>query len=120
MNWITKKLTFLSQKIKNVIRKRPSKEEIENSEWTACCKGPILKKELEENMWVCPYCNKHHRINCRQRFDIFFGKNNYQILETPIPADDPLNWVDTKSYKERLRSRKSKEGNSSLHKKINT
>ena len=91
MNWITKKLTFLSQKIKNVIRKRPSKEEIENSEWTACCKGPILKKELEENMWVCPYCNKHHRINCRQRFDIFFGKNNYQILETPIPADDPLN-----------------------------
>ena len=33
----------------------------------------------------------------------FFGKNNYQILETPIPADDPLNWVDTKSYKERLK-----------------
>ena len=48
MNWITKKLTFLSQKIKNVIKKRPSKEEIENSEWTACCKGPILKKELED------------------------------------------------------------------------
>ena len=108
MNWITKKLTFLSQKIKNVIRKSPSKEEIENSEWTACCKGPILKKELEENMWVCPYCNKHHRINCRQRFDIFFGKNNYQILETPIPADDPLNWVDTKSYKERLKIARKK------------
>jgi acetyl-CoA carboxylase carboxyl transferase subunit beta len=108
MNWITKKLTFLSEKIKKVIKRRPTREEIENSEWTSCCKGPVLKKELEDNMWICPYCDKHHRIDCRQRFDIFFGKNNYKILETPIPADDPLNWVDTKSYKDRLKLARKK------------
>ena len=47
MNWITKKLLHLSQKIKTVIKKRPTNEEIENSDWASCCKGPILKKELE-------------------------------------------------------------------------
>ena len=55
MNWITKKLFHLSQKIKTAIKKRPTKEEIENSDWTSCCKGPILKKELEENLMGLPF-----------------------------------------------------------------
>ncbi|MDB4279871.1 acetyl-CoA carboxylase carboxyl transferase subunit beta [bacterium] len=110
MNWITKKLSHLSQKIKTAIKQRPTKDEIENSDWTSCCKGPFLKKELEENLWVCPSCNKHHRINCKQRFDIVFGKNNYEILKTPIPQDDPLNWKDSKSYKGRLKEARKKTG----------
>ena len=107
MNWLTKAIKF-GEKIKKVFRKRPSKEEIENSDWTSCCKGPVLKKDLEENLWVCNSCGKHHRISCRQRFDIFFGKNQYQILESPIPSEDPLNWVDTKSYKDRLKVARKK------------
>ncbi len=107
MNWLTKAINF-SEKIKKVFKKRPSKEELENSDWTSCCKGPILKKDLEENLWVCRACGKHHRIGCRQRFDIFFGKNAYQILETPQPMDDPLNWKDTKTYKERLKEARIK------------
>ena len=107
MNWLTKAINF-GERIKKVFKKRPSKEEIENSDWTSCCKGPILKKDLEENLWVCNACGKHHRISCRQRFDIFFGKNSYQILETPNPAEDPLEWVDTKSYKDRLKTARKK------------
>ncbi len=107
MNWLTKAINF-SEKIKKVFKKRPSKEEIEKSDWTSCCKGPILKKDLEENFWVCNSCGKHHRINCRQRFDIFFGKNAYKILETPNPAEDPLEWIDTKSYKDRLKTARKK------------
>ena len=107
MNWLTKAIN-LKDKIKRVLRKRSSKEDIENSNWTSCCKGPILKKDLEDNLWVCNSCGKHHRISCRQRFDILFGKNLYQILDTPIPTEDPLNWVDTKSYKDRLKLAKKK------------
>ena len=107
MNWLTKAINF-GEKIKKVLKKRPSKEEIENSDWTSCCKGPILKKELEENLWVCNSCGKHHRINCRQRFDILFGKNSYQILDTPNPTEDPLEWIDTKSYKDRLKVARKK------------
>ena len=109
MNWLKKTIGF-GEKIKKILKKRPSKEEIESSEWTSCCKGPVLKKELEENLFVCSSCGKHHRISCRQRFDIFFGKNRYEILETPLPIEDPLNWKDTKSYKDRLKEARKKTG----------
>mgnify|MGYP003324501152 CR=1 FL=1 len=109
MNWITK-IIKAGEKIKTAIHKRASKEDIANSDWTSCCKGPILKKDLEENLWVCPDCNKHHRINPRQRFDILFGKNNYEVFKTPIPKDDPLNWTDSRTYKERLKSARKKTG----------
>ena len=107
MNWLTKAKNF-GERIKKVLKKRPSKEDIENSDWTSCCKGPILKKDLEDNLWVCSSCGKHHRISCRQRFDIFFGKNKYEILDTPQPSEDPLNWKDTKSYKVRLEQARKK------------
>jgi len=109
MNWIKKTLRF-GEKIKKIIRERASKDEIANSDWTSCCKGPILKKDLEDNLMVCPSCNKHHRINPRSRFDIVFGKNNYDVLETPIPQDDPLKWNDSKPYTERLNSARKKTG----------
>ena len=102
MNWIKKTLK-LSGKIKKLLKVRPTKQDVESSDWTSCCKGPILKKDLEDKLWVCKSCGKHHRISCRQRFDIFFGKNNYEVLNTPIPLDDPLEWKDSKTYKERLR-----------------
>ena len=109
MNWIKKTLRF-GEKIKTIIKERATKTEIANSDWTSCCKGPILKKDLEENLWVCPSCNKHHRISPRQRFDIIFGKNNYEVLKTPIPQDDPLNFSDSKSYKDRLKVARKKTG----------
>ena len=109
MNWIKKTLRF-GEKIKRIIKQRPSKDEIANSDWTSCCKGPILKKDLEDNLMVCPSCNKHHRINPRQRFDIIFGKNNYEVLTTPIPQDDPLKWNDSKPYTERLKAARKKTG----------
>ena len=109
MNWIKKTLRF-GEKIKTIIKTRATKNEIANSDWTSCCKGPILKKDLEENLWVCPSCNKHHRINPRQRFDIIFGKNNYEVLKTPIPKDDPLNFFDSKSYVDRLKVARKKTG----------
>ena len=109
MNWITK-IIKAGEKIKSAIHRRATKEDIANSDWTSCCRGPILKKDLEKNLWVCPDCNKHHRINPRLRFDILFGKNNYEIFKTPIPKDDPLNWIDSKPYKDRLKSARKKTG----------
>ena len=108
MNWINK-IKKLGESIKkNINKKFPTKAERDSSAWTSCCKGPILKKELEENLFVCPNCNKHHRISPLQRFGIIFGKDKFEILKTPVPVDDPLNWVDTKSYKDRLKDARKK------------
>jgi acetyl-CoA carboxylase carboxyl transferase subunit beta len=109
VNWITK-IIKAGEKIKTAFHERASKEDIAKSDWTSCCRGPILKKDLEQNLWVCPDCNKHHRIKPSQRFDILFGKNNYEVFKTPIPKDDPLNWTDSKSYKDRLKSARKKTG----------
>ena len=111
MNWITK-IIKAGEKIKSALHKRATKDDIANSDWTSCCKGPILKKDLEQNLWVCPEptCNKHHRIKPKQRFDILFGKNKYEIFKTPIPKDDPLNWTDSKPYKDRLKAARKKTG----------
>tara|TARA_B100000029_G_scaffold290354_1_gene283958 strand:- start:323 stop:1258 length:936 start_codon:yes stop_codon:yes gene_type:complete len=108
MNWISKIKKFGESIKKNINKKFPTKSETESSAWTSCCKGPILKSDLEENLFVCPNCNKHHRISPVQRFDIIFGKNNYKILKTPVPKDDPLEWTDTKSYKDRLKDARKK------------
>ncbi len=107
MNWISK-IIKAGEKIKKIIKDRPTKEDIAKSDWTSCCRGPILKKDLEHNLWVCPDCNKHHKLSPKQRFEIVFGKNNFEILKTPIPKDDPLKWKDSKSYKDRLKVARKK------------
>ena len=101
-NWISRVIKF-GEKIKKVIKERPTKEEILESSWIACCSGPVRKKEIfnDETQHVCPKCNKHYPLTPRQRFDFFFGKDNYTIVETPEGYDDPLNWPDN-VYKKKL------------------
>ena len=73
VNWLNKVLKA-GERIKAAFHKRATKDDIANSDWTSCCKGPISKKELEQNLWVCPDCSKHHRIKPKQRFDIQIGR----------------------------------------------
>ena len=113
MNWISKILT-VTEKIKRNIDKRfPSKEDIETSKWSSldcCMKGPILKDDLEKHLYVCPHCNSHKRISATQRFDFFFGKDNYEILDYPIGIDDPLQFPN---YKNKLKEARKKTGQKS-------
>ena len=86
MNWITK---FIKPKIKSLLKKKlsDSKEAL----WVSCeCKNLIYKDELFNNLSVCPSCGIHHKLNCEERFKIFFDNKEYEILETPLPKDDPL------------------------------
>ena len=115
MNWLTKAIGLGEKIKKNLQKKFPSKSDIESSAWTAlnCCSaGPKLKSELEDNLMVCPNCSTHHYINPRERFDMHFGKNNWQEIKAPIPEDDPLQWSDSKPYKERLKEARKKTGQS--------
>ena len=109
MNWINK-IIKAGENIKKAFHKRATKEDIANSDWMSCCKGPRLKVDFEDNMWVCPDCNRHHRIKPKQRFEYLFDEGKFQILETPIPVDDPLGFVDSKPYKERLKAARKKTG----------
>ena len=100
MNWITK---FIKPKIKSLFEKKSSKSE-ENL-WTTCeCKNLIYKEDLLSNLKCCPKCGAHHKLSCKERFDIFFDNKEYMLIETPLPKDDPLKFQDNKKYTDRLKS----------------
>ena len=99
MNWITK---FIKPKINSLFKKR-SKEN-EETLWTTCgCKNLIYKEDLKTNFNCCPKCGAHHKLSCLERFQLFFDNKEFEILETPIPNDDPLNFIDNKKYTDRLK-----------------
>jgi|TARA_B110001452_G_C15240379_1_gene429436 acetyl-CoA carboxylase carboxyl transferase subunit beta len=100
LNWITK---FIKPKIKSLFEKKSSKNE--ETLWTTCgCKNLIYKEDLASNYNCCPKCGAHHKLSCKERFDLFFDNSIYEIIETPTPIDDPLNFVDNKKYSDRLKS----------------
>ena len=100
MNWITK---FIKPKIKSLFEKKSSK--IDGNLWTTCgCKNLIYKEDLQSNLKCCPKCGAHHKLSCRERFDIFFDNKEYELIESPLPMDDPLKFEDNKKYIDRLKS----------------
>jgi acetyl-CoA carboxylase carboxyl transferase subunit beta len=100
MNWITK---FIKPKIKSLFEKKSSKTE--DNLWTTCgCKNLIYKEDLQSNLKCCPKCGSHHKLSCVERFKIFFDNNEYELIETPLPIDDPLKFEDNKKYIDRLKS----------------
>ena len=99
MNWITK---FIKPKIKSLFKKKPSDNK--DTLWTTCeCKNLVYKDDLFNNLSVCPTCGSHHKLAPEERFKIFFDNKEYEVLETPLPKDDPLKFTDTKKYTERLK-----------------
>ena len=87
--------------------------EVETPElWTACvhCGFQILKSELEENLMVCPHCDYHFRINATTRIKQLFDEGSFEELFKNVHPCDPLNFVDTESYAERLKKAHNKTG----------
>ncbi len=100
MNWISK---FIKPKIKSLFEKKSSK--VEENLWTTCgCKNLIYKEDLLTNLKCCPKCGAHHKLSCRERFETFFDGKEFELIETPLPKDDPLKFEDNKKYKDRLKS----------------
>ncbi len=101
MNWITK---FIKPKIKSLFKNKLSKNK--ETLWSPCeCKKLIYKDELFDNLSVCPSCGFHHKLTSEERFKIFFDNKSYEILETPIPKDDPLKFP---KYSEKLKQSREK------------
>jgi acetyl-CoA carboxylase carboxyl transferase subunit beta len=73
--------------------------------WVKCegCRQIIWKKDLEENLNVCPKCEKHFRIDARTRLALLFDDNQYETLDGNLSSTDPLKFVDLKPYSSRLK-----------------
>jgi len=80
--------------------------------WVKCeqCRQIIWKKDLEDNLNVCPKCDKHFRIDARARLAQLLDDNQYDITDADLVSTDPLKFVDLKAYSSRLKQAQSDTG----------
>ncbi|HVI07045.1 MAG TPA: acetyl-CoA carboxylase, carboxyltransferase subunit beta [Candidatus Binatia bacterium] len=80
--------------------------------WVKCegCRQIIWKKDLEENLNVCPKCDKHFRIDARTRLAQLMDDGQYETFDENLSSTDPLKFVDLKPYSSRLRQAQQDTG----------
>ena len=80
--------------------------------WVKCesCRQIIWKKDLEDNLNVCPKCDKHFRIDARTRLANLFDNGEYETFSDNLASTDPLTFVDLKPYSERLKKAQEETG----------
>ena len=73
--------------------------------WIKCdeCKEIVYRKEVEANLNVCPKCGYHFRLTARERFSLLFDDEKYKEFAGDIRSSDPLEFRDTKRYRDRLK-----------------
>ena len=83
---------------------RDKYERVRRLMWIKCeaCGRLVYYKDYKNNHYVCPRCGRAFMMTPKQRFDLLFDNVNWQKVEMPVNSDDPLNFVDRMSYKERL------------------
>lgn len=88
------------------------KRETPDGLWYQCpeCKTVILSKAHKDNAYTCPSCNYHEHIGSGAYFDLLFDEGIYEALFENLVSADPLDFVDTKKYPERLKATISKTG----------
>lgn len=106
MAWFTKK----TKRIEAV----PPEERVVKTEnvFVKCdgCEAHLFKVELDEGMQVCKHCNHHFRIGARERLRLLFDDGKFEELDGEVISIDPLGFVDSKPYSERLVQAKDSSG----------
>lgn len=64
----------------------------------------LSRAELSHHFLVCPRCGYHHRLTARERINLLTDPGSFHELEQRVPRCDPLGFVDTRPYPERLRA----------------
>ena len=105
MSWLK---NIIPPKIKRIVGR--VKKNIPEGLWHKCptCQTVLYKTDLEKNMEVCSNCSFHNRISSRQRVSILLDTPNQVEHGCKIKPTDPLNFKDTKSYKDRLAATQEK------------
>ncbi|HVF50467.1 MAG TPA: acetyl-CoA carboxylase, carboxyltransferase subunit beta [Pyrinomonadaceae bacterium] len=74
------------------------------------CDAALYKRELEESLQVCPPCGHHFRIGARERLAILYDEGRFDELDGEITSSDPLHFVDSKPYPQRLEQARRSSG----------
>jgi acetyl-CoA carboxylase carboxyl transferase subunit beta len=102
-------------------RDKPKIDEIEDDEertvktegiFVKCpeCDNALYKRELTESHEVCTHCGYHFRYTSTGRLKDIFDDGRYEKLDEEVTSGDPLEFVDSKPYKDRIEQAKASSG----------
>lgn len=82
------------------------------SGWVKCtsCEEMIHANELQDNHNCCPKCDHHYRLSAIQRVELLTDEDSFEELFSEIEPTNPLNFVDSEDYEDRLKRARKKTG----------
>lgn len=88
------------------------KKEAPDGLWHQCpeCKTVIQTKEHAQHAYTCPSCGYHDRIGSVEYFELLFDKGQFKELDEGLSSGDPLTFVDSKAYPDRIKTSQKKSG----------
>jgi acetyl-CoA carboxylase carboxyl transferase subunit beta len=107
-------MTWFKREKKSIENPTPVEQRRVRTEgmWTKCsaCRAIIWKKDLESNWEVCPKCDHHFRLGARRRLELLLDDQQWAEHDSELASSDPLEFVDTKPYTERLENAQHRYG----------
>jgi acetyl-CoA carboxylase carboxyl transferase subunit beta len=90
----------------------PKRSKIAEGMWLKCnhCREIVYRKEVERNNKVCPKCEYHFPISVMERVALLVDFGTFKEWDVELGPLDPLNFHDTKSYKDRVKAQQEKTG----------
>ena len=102
-------MAWFRRKDKGIQTPTEAKKEAPDGLWYKTPKGhPIHIRELKNNCFVSPKDDYHFRIGSKEYFEILFDDNQFQELNADLSSADPLGFVDTKAYPDRISATQEK------------
>jgi acetyl-CoA carboxylase carboxyl transferase subunit beta len=97
---------FRKTKAPKPVRQERPRSNVPEGLWVKCegCKEVIYSRDLDRNLRVCPKCGYHMRIDSRTRIALLLDEPEPRELFTNVSPTDPLNFRDTKRYRDRLKT----------------
>jgi acetyl-CoA carboxylase carboxyl transferase subunit beta len=88
------------------------KKETPEGLWVRCsnCKTLYTSEDFAKHNYVCERCSQHERIGSEEYFQIIFDDGKYEEIAKDLTSGDPLNFEDTKKYKDRIKSTQKSTG----------
>lgn len=104
-------MAWFKRKDKGIQTSTEEKKDTPKGLWYKSPTGKIIDtKELEQNFYVSPEDGYHVRIGSKEYFEILFDNDEFKELDRNLSSKDPLRFVDTKKYPDRLKAAKAKTG----------
>lgn len=102
-------MSWFKRKTKGITTTTEEKKDTPKGLWYKSPTGKIIDtEELEKNFYVSPEDGYHVRIGSKEYFEILFDDTKFKELEPNLESKDPLKFVDTKKYPDRLKAAQEK------------